>query len=386
MRFLTAGESHGQGLTTIIEGMPAGLKLDADYIAHHLWRRQQGFGRGGRMKIESDRAEILSGVRFGKTLGSPIALVIRNKDWVNWQERMSVEPIESPSPPVEVPRPGHADLAGMMKYDFRDLRNILERASARETAARVAVGAVARRLLEEFGMRVCGYVTQIGPAKADLPEGSSFEDLTAAAEASPVRCPDEEAAQKMIEVITEAKRAGDTVGGVFEVAVTGVPVGLGSHVHWDRRLDGRLAQAVMSIQAVKGVDIGLGFETATRLGSAVHDEIALEPGKGYLRYTNHAGGLEGGISNGEPVVVRAMIKPISTLMKPLRSVNIRTKETSPAHAERSDVCVVPPAVVVGEAMAAIVLAEAFLVKFGGDSVSELRRNFDAYQEHVRSYA
>jgi len=338
------------------------------------------------MKIESDQVEIVSGVRFGISLGSPISMIIWNKDWMNWQERMSVEPLENPVPPVQVPRPGHADLAGMMKYNFRDLRNVLERASARETAARTAVGAVARRLLEEFGMQIHGYVTQSGPVRANLPEGAPFEELNAAAEASPVRCPDPEAAEAMVVAITEARKAGDTIGGIFEVAVTGVPVGLGSHVHWDRRLDGRLAQALMSIQAVKAVEIGNGFEGAQLPGSRVHDAIYLEKGVGYRRYSNNAGGLEGGITNGEPVVVRASVKPISTLMKPLRSVDISTKEAAPAHAERSDVCVVPPAVVVGEAMVCLILAQSFLEKFGGDSIEEIRHNYEAYREQVQGYA
>jgi chorismate synthase len=385
-RFTTAGESHGPALATIVEGVPAGLPLLAEGIDHELQRRQGGYGRGGRMRIESDRVEILAGIRHGETLGSPIALLVRNRDWANWTVPMAVEPRDDLDDEVlhrrvHLPRPGHADLVGVLKYDRRDARDILERASARETAARVAAGAVAKRLLAELGISVGSHVISIGGIEARLPD-SLPDDLNGASDASPVRCLDPEAEGRMIDAIDEAKRNGDTLGGVFEVVVRGAPVGLGSHVSSDRKLDGRLAGAMMSVHAIKGVEIGLGFEAARRPGSQVHDEILADRGDraggGYGRTGNHAGGLEGGITTGMPLVVRAAMKPISTLMRPLRSVDMRTGERADAVRERSDVCAVPAAAVVGEAMAAIVVADALLEKFGADSLAELRRNLDGY--------
>lgn len=385
LRYFTAGESHGQALVGILEGMPAGLAIDEEYIAVQLHRRQQGYGRGGRMRIEKDHATILSGVRFGKTLGSPIALLIENLDWKNWQEKMSVAPsagLEN-TPKVEVPRPGHADLAGALKYGFDDIRNVLERASARETTMRVALGSIARKFLEEFGIGIASHVLQLHNVRSrfsvlDYGKPDSLfnfpaVELNARADASPVRCLDSEAEQQMIARIDEAKAQRDTVGGIFEVAAFNVPVGLGSYVHWDRRLDARLAAAMMSIPAMKGVEIGDGFGGATRWGSEVHDRIFYHNERGYYRDRNNAGGLEGGVTNGQPLVVRVAMKPISTLMRPLDSVNIRTKEPTPAHIERSDVCALPAAGVIGEAMLALVLAEAVLEKFGGDAMEEIRK-------------
>jgi len=384
--FRTAGESHGRGLTALMEGIPAGLSLVMERdVDPELKRRQAGYGRGRRMQIESDRAELLSGVRLGETLGSPISMVIWNRDWENWTVAMShtaPEPDVNPKAlrPHYLPRPGHADLVGAFKYDRRDVRDILERASARETAARVACGAVAKRLLAEFGVTVASHVTSIGGVEArevELPE-----DLNTAADANPVRCLDDEAATKIMAEIDAAKERGDTLGGVFEVVATGLPVGLGSHVSWDTKLDGRLAQAMMSIQAVKGVEIGLGFTGAVRPGSNVHDPLVRAEHKprtgGIGRASNRAGGLEGGVTTGEPLVVRGAMKPISTLMKPLASVDLRDGSVGAAATERSDVCAVPAAAVVGEAMVALVLADALLEKFGGDSVGEVRRNFDSY--------
>ena len=384
-RFTTAGESHGPALLAIVEGVPAGLPIEPDRIDAELRRRQGGYGRGGRMRIESDRAEILSGVRHGETLGSPIALQIRNRDWENWTVAMSSTPLEEPADDetlrrVFLPRPGHADLVGILKYDRTDARDILERASARETAARVAAGAIARQLLEELGISVGSHVVMLGGVQAKLPEELP-EDMTAATEASPVRCLDPDAEGAMIDAIDEAKRNGDTLGGVFEVVVRGLPVGLGSHVSWDRKLDGRLAGALMSIQAIKGVEIGMGFEAGARPGSRVHDSIIAD-NVGYTRTGNAAGGLEGGITTGLPLVLRVAMKPISTLMKPLGTVDIRTGEPGDAVRERSDVCALPAAGVVGEAMVAIVLAEAVLEKFGSDSIRELKRNLASYREQI----
>jgi len=385
LRYFTAGESHGQALVGILEGMPAGLAIDEEYIAVQLHRRQQGYGRGGRMRIEKDRAQILSGLRFGKTLGSPISLLIENLDWKNWQEKMNVGQAArlSEIPKVEVPRPGHADLAGAIKYGFDDIRNVLERASARETAMRVALGSIARKFLEEFGIIIASHVLQLHDARSRFSlidygkPGTAFNfpaaELNARADASPVRCLDAEAEKPMIARIDEAKAKRDTVGGIFEVAAFNVPVGLGSYVHWDRRLDARLAAAMMSIPAMKGVEIGDGFGGATRWGSEVHDRIFYNDARGYFRDTNNAGGLEGGVTNGQPLVVRVAMKPISTLMQPLDSVNIRTKEATPAHIERSDVCALPAAGVIGEAMLALVLVEAFLEKYGGDSIEEIHK-------------
>ena len=380
IRFLTAGESHGEGLVIIVEGVPAGLPLGEEYIAAHLARRQRGHGRGGRMLIEQDHAHIMSGVRHGLTLGSPISMTIENKDWVNWKDAMSVTPTETDQEKVARLRPGHADLPGTMKYGFDDVRNVLERASARETAARVAAGAVAVRLLEEFGIQLHSHVIAIGGVWAHIDGPIDWDRV----EESPVRCADPEAGQKMIEAIDAAKEAGDTVGGVVEVVATGVPIGLGSHVHWDRKIDARVAQALMSINAVKAVSIGEGWENVDQRGSQVHDiiEPVTDPSHPWQRRTNRAGGTEGGMTNGMPLVARFAIKPISTLVNPLPSVDLNTGELVQAHYERSDVCQVPPAGVIGEAMVALVLADAFMEKFGGDQIEETRRNYQAYLKTV----
>jgi chorismate synthase len=389
LRYLTAGESHGQALTGILEGVPAGLAISEDELAAQLHRRQQGYGRGGRMRIEQDRARILSGVRFGRTLGTPIALQIENRDWQNWQTKMAVAG-EAPEnlERVEIPRPGHADLAGAIKYQADDIRNILERASARETAMRVALGAIARKFLEACEVTIASHVRQIHDAQSRFTflqeaDGYSFpiSEINARADASPVRCLDGEAEKEMTARIDRAKQNRDTVGGIFEVAAFRLPIGLGSHVHWDRKLDGRIAAAMMSIPAVKGVEIGSGFENAARWGSAVHDEIFYEPNRGYYRISNTAGGLEGGVTNGEPLVVRVAKKPISTLMRPLASVNMRTKTAAEAHIERSDVCAVPAASVIGEAILALVLADAMLEKFGGDTMREIEERWRAWRKH-----
>jgi len=385
IRFLTAGESHGKGLVCIIEGLPANLELSSEYINRELERRQRGYGRGGRMKIEKDKVQILSGVRFGKTLGGPIALFIENKDWENWKEKMAVEG-ERPDTavPFTRPRPGHADLAGGIKYNQRDLRNILERASARETACRVALGAVCKRFLEELGVFVGSYVVSIGPLCPPIEEQDLIKRHQLA-EQSEVRFPDPSKDKEFMELIDRAKEMGESLGGVFEVFAVGVPPGLGSHVHWDRKLDGRIAQAMMSIQAIKGVEIGLGFEAAKRFGSEVHDEIGYREGEGYFRYSNNLGGLEGGITNGMPIIVRCAMKPIPTLTKPLRSVDVLTKEEVRAGKERTDVVAVPAASVVGESALAIVLADAFLEKLGGDFMEEIKERYRIYLEHVKSF-
>ena len=385
-RFLTAGESHGEALVAVIDGVPAGLSLTEANINEDLARRQKGYGRGGRMKIERDRVHLTSGVRWGLTLGSPITLTIPNLDWENWKATMSVGPPEPGAAAKQItrPRPGHADLAGAMKYGHRDIRNVLERSSARETTARVAVAGVAKKLLSEFGIQILSHVVEIGGIRGgelDLP----WAEIQRRAEASEVRCADGEAERRIIEAIDDAKAKGDTLGGIFEVVALGCPVGLGSYVQWDRRLDGRLAQAFCAIQAIKGVEVGLGFETARRPGSQVHDEILYDADAGFKRTTNNAGGLEGGVTNGQPVVVRAAMKPLSTLRTPLRSVDVATKEAVEAVVERSDVCAVPAAGIVGEAMMAIVLAQAFLEKFGGDSLEEIRRNYDAYQASLKNW-
>lgn len=372
LKFLTAGESHGKALIAVIEGLPANLTLDEEFINHELFRRMQGYGRSERMKIERDEAEVISGVANGKTLGSPVSLIIKNRDYENWKDKAW--------PIVTRPRPGHGDLAGTIKYNQNDIRNVLERASARETAARVAVGAIAKQLLAFFGIQIRSHVISIGNEKIGLNE-YNFADLEKADE-SCVRCIDKDAEARMVKTIDNAKKQGDSLGGVFEVVAQNVPVGLGSHVHWDRKLDGRLAQALMSIQSVKGVEIGLGFQAALRSGSKVHDEIFYENGKGYFRKTNNAGGIEAGISNGNPVVARCAIKPVPTLYKPLRSVDIHTKEPFLASVERSDVCVVPAAGIVGEAAMAWVLAEAMTEKFGGDSIEEMKSNYRAYLHRI----
>ena len=386
LRFLTAGESHGQGLVIIVEGLPSGLRVDIDAMTSDLRQRQGGYGRGRRMAIESDRAEILGGVRRGRTTGAPVAMLIRNRDWTNWQATMHVEP-EAPEgatgakrATVVRPRPGHADLAGALKYELDDIRDVLERASARETAARVAAGALARQLLAAVGIEIASHVLSIGDAGLTDRAPVAFERVRNIPAESQLRCVDPAAETAMIAVIDAAKAAGDTVGGAFEVVAHGVPSGLGSHVHWDRKLDGRLAQAVMSIHAIKAVAIGEGVEGAHRPGSRVHDEIVMEAqpdGSSRLaRPTNRAGGLEGGVTTGEDVRVTGYMKPISTLMKPLRSVDLTSLEEAPAAIERSDVCAVPAAAVVGEAMVAWVLAEALVERFGGDSVRQLRAHVE----------
>lgn len=387
-RFTTAGESHGRALVAIVEGLPAGLPLNVEQINHELWRRQQGYGRGGRMKIEQDRAEILSGVRHGVTLGSPLALMIENKDWANWDEVMAIEPKElapEKSRLVKRPRPGHADLAGGLKYDARDLRNVLERASARETAARVACGAIAKQLLQQFGIEIRSHVIQLGGIP-EQPLELTFDQVSSIPDDSPLRCADADAQQRMIQLIDETKAEGDTLGGIFEVIARDAPPGLGSHTAWDLKLDGRLAQAIMSIPAVKAVAIGAGIEASSLPGSKVHDEIGYsEEAKEFVRETNRAGGLEGGVTNGEEIRVRGFLKPISTLRRALRSVDIDTKQEERAAFERSDITVVPAAGVIGEAMVALVLAQATREKFGGDSLGEMKRNYEGYLEQLRSY-
>jgi chorismate synthase len=394
LRFLTAGESHGPSLVMILEGMPAGLAIDFDAITAQLRRRQGGYGRGRRMAIESDRAQALSGIRHGFTTGSPIALTIPNRDWENWQRTMAVEGAPSAETPgvdrplVTRPRPGHADLAGVAKYGHDDVRNVLERASARETASRVAVGSIARQLLQQFGVEIVSHVVSLGGAAIPDALTVTFEDIVAIPNDSPLHCVDRAVEAQMIAAIDAAREAGDTLGGSFEVIARGVPVGLGSHVQWDRKLDGRLGQALMSIPAIKAVGIGRGPGVASLPGSRIHDEI-LPPTATHRssqlpieRPTNNAGGLEGGITNGQDLRVSAYMKPIATLMKPLRSIDINTLELSPAAIERSDVCAVPAAAVVGEAMVALVLAEAAIEKFGGDSLEEMVRNWKAYSDHT----
>jgi len=379
-RFTTAGESHGRGLVAVLEGIPAGLPVSAEAINAELKRRMGGYGRGARMKIEADQIEWLAGVRAGETLGSPIAMLVWNRDWENWQDVMAPEagvPAEPRRRQVTRPRPGHADLTGVLKYDRQDARDILERASARETVARVACGAVCKLLLEQFHIEIGSHVVELGGIAATHPSPLPAP-LNEAADASPIRCLDPQAEGDMIARIDAAKAAGDTVGGVVEVVALGVPVGLGSHVSWDRKLDGRIAQAVMSIPAVKGVELGLGFEAARRKGSEVHDEIL----PGLARATNRAGGTEGGMTTGEPLVVRVAMKPISTLMAPLRTVDLATGGSAQAQSERSDVTAVPAMGVIAEAMLALVLAQAMLEKFGGDSLAELQRNFAGYLAQV----
>ena len=391
VRFLTAGESHGRALGVILAGIPAGLHIDIESVTRDLRRRQGGYGRGRRMAIESDRADILSGVRAGETIGGPIAMVIENRDWVNWQQTMYTGDAPEPDArgarraPVTRPRPGHADLAGIAKYGRDDVRDILERASARETAARVAAGAVARQLLGAAGIRLTSHVFSIGSIRLPDHLVVSFEQAAALPDDSPLRCVDADTTARMIEAIDAAKAAGDTMGGGFEVIATGVPIGLGSYVQWDRKLDGRLAQALMSIPAIKGVGIGIGPEAAMRPGSRVHDEIVLDQRESpfpLARPTNNAGGLEGGVTNGQDLRVSAWMKPIATLMKPLRSVDLNTLTESGAAIERSDVCAVPAAAIVGEAMVALTLADALVEKFGGDSIAELKTAVERWSASV----
>jgi chorismate synthase len=388
--FKTAGESHGPALVTIVDGLPAGLSVDAATIDRQLWRRQQGYGRGGRMKIERDSAQILSGVRHGETLGSPVALLVENRDHQNWLDVMSAEPRDVPPDRdrrVTRPRPGHADLTGGLKFDRRDLRDVLERASARETTARVAAGTLARILLEAFGAEVASHVLALGPVPEALPhEPVAFETIRAIGDDRPLRCADPETEARMVEAVDAARRAGDTLGGIFEVVVRGLPPGLGSPTGWEAKLDGQLARAVMSIHAVKAVEIGEGVANARRPGSEVHDEIVYNGATHrFGRSSNRAGGLEGGVTTGEELRVRGYLKPISTLRKRLKSVDVETKEPSEAAFERSDITAVPAAGVIGEAMVAVVLAAAFREKFGGDSMVEMRRNFDGYLEQVGRY-
>jgi chorismate synthase len=389
--FRTAGESHGQALVALVEGAPAGLPLLAEHVDHELARRQQGYGRGRRMAIESDRVEFIAGVRAGETIGAPIAMMIRNKDWKNWEAIMDPAPrpeddtAEGRKRQVTRVRPGHADLTGLLKFDREDARDILERASARETTARVAAGAVARQLLATFGVRIGSHLVHLGGVDA-VPPSVMPDDINAAADTSALRCLDAQAEAAMIARIDAAKAEGNTLGGVCEVVVTGLPVGLGAHVSWDRKLDGRLAAAICSIPAVKGVEMGIGFQAARLTGAQVHDEIVPAPGNprtGHVRrVTNRAGGLEGGMTTGEPLVLRVAMKPIATLMRPLNTVDVRTGEKADAAAERSDVTAVPAMGVIAEAMTALVLADAFLEKFGGDSLGEMRRNHDAYLARV----
>ena len=384
--FTTAGESHGRALVAIIEGLPAGLEIDVEKINFELFKRQQGYGRGGRQKIEKDEIQILSGVRHGHTLGSPIALTIENRDFVHWQEIMSAEKLEiEPKNPriVKRPRPGHADLAGGQKFGARDLRDILERASARETAARVACGAFAKQLLSEFGIEIKSHVIKLGNVPEEYTE-KTWEEISAIDEISPLRCADKTIENQMIQLIDKAKAEGDTLGGIFEIVAKNPPIGLGSHTSWNEKLDGRIAQAFMSIQAVKAVEIGNGVENASLFGSKVHDEITFENNL-FKRTSNRAGGLEGGITNGEELRVRGYLKPISTLKKPLRSVDIDTKKEDLAAFERSDVTAVPAAGIIGEAMLAIVLANSMREKFGGDSLTEMKANFESYQKSLQSY-
>ena len=383
LRFTTAGESHGPGLTAVLEGLPAGLELSLEELDRDLARRQLGHGRGGRMKIESDRAEVTAGVRHGRTLGGPVAIRIANRDYANWEERMNPWPLGNGSSVEEVhlPRPGHADLAGVQKFGFTDVRNVLERASARETAARVACGALAKAFLGRFGIVVHSHVLSIGQVEAPARDDLTPDDF-AAVDESPVRCLDEDASAAMVAEINRARKANESLGGVYEVVAFGVMPGLGSHVSWEERLDGRLAQAIMSIQAMKGVGVGEGFDLAPLDGSQAHDEIFWSEERGYFRETNRAGGVEGGMSTGDPLVVRGAMKPLPTLTKPLRSVDIATKEPAQALRERTDSCTVPAAAVVAEAMVALVLGDAARAKFGGDHIEDSVAAAEAYRERI----
>jgi len=411
LRYITAGESHGKALSGILEGIPSGLLLSSEDIDGDLQRRQGGYGRGGRMKIESDHAEIISGVRWGKTIGSPVTVLVENRDFKNWSEGMSSDPaFEGSIPPVTKPRPGHADLTGAIKYDHHDVRNILERSSARETAMRVALGAIAKKFLSVFNINIGSFVVQIGKVEMQdtvyrIQDAKNLLSFFEKAERSPVRCPDAAASKRMVGIINKAIKEGNSLGGIFEVFVIGAPVGLGSHIQWDRKLDGRLARALMSIQAIKGVEIGLGFEMGKRSGVEVMDEIFYNRKTsgvkremiektpnglrftpyGFYRKTNNAGGIEGGMTNGMPIILRAAMKPIPTLRKPLRSVDIVTKGPIKAAYERSDICAVPAAAVVGEAMSALTIADAFLEKFGGDNMTEVKRNYNSYIQFIKNF-
>ncbi|QWU44377.1 chorismate synthase [Bacillus sp. NP247] len=390
MRYITAGESHGPQLTTILEGIPAGLSLVANDINEELARRQKGYGRGRRMQIEKDQVQIVSGVRHGKTMGSPIALVVENRDFTHWTKVMGAEPLTEQEEKemkrqVTKPRPGHADLNGAIKYGHRDMRNVLERSSARETTVRVAAGAVAKKILAELGIQVAGHVVEIGGVQAEEIKYNSIAELQSTTEASPVRCLDEKAGKKMMQAIDDAKANGDSIGGVVEVVVEGMPIGVGSYVHYDRKLDAKLAAAIMSINAFKGVEIGIGFEAAHRPGSEVHDEILWDEVQGYRRKTNNAGGLEGGMTTGMPVVVRGVMKPIPTLYKPLQSVDIDTKEPFTASIERSDSCAVPAASVVAEAVVAWELAAALIEQFGLDRIDLIHENIEKHNEYARGF-
>jgi chorismate synthase len=387
LRFFTAGESHGPELAAMVEGFPAGFDIDVAKINADLARRQKGYGRGSRMAIERDEVRVVSGIRFGRSMGSPITLIVENRDFKNWQKRMSADPRDrGAAQPVTRPRPGHADLAGVLKYNLDDIRDVLERASARETTMRVAIGALTKHILEPFGITVLGYVVSIGSTTARIPADLGIEELRRVTEESQVRVADPEAERAIIAEIDDCKKTGDTLGGVVEVVAIGLPVGLGSHVQWDRKLDGRLAHALASLQAVKGVEIGMGFRAAAARGSALHDEIGYDAqARRFTRHSNNSGGTEGGMTTGEPLRVRAAFKPLSTLMRPLRSADIRTKAEAVGNTERSDVCAIPAAAVIAEAVVAFELAAAFLDKFGGDSRVEIERNYAGYLEQVRNF-
>jgi chorismate synthase len=387
LRFLTAGESHGPELAAVIEGAPAGFNIDIAAINHDLARRQKGYGRGGRMAIERDEVRVVSGIRFGRTMGSPVTFIIENRDYKNWEKRMSADPHDRGEAKIITrPRPGHADLAGVLKYNLEDIRDVLERASARETAARVAVGAFAKQLIAPFGVTVLGYVFSIGKTDASVPSAITIDQLARATEESQVRVADPAAERAIIAEIDECKKTGDTLGGIVEVVAEGLPAGLGSHVQWDRKLDGRIGHALMSLQAVKGVEFGMGFGAARVRGSELHDEIGYDAAASrFTRHSNNSGGTEGGMTTGEPLCVRVAFKPLSTLMRPLRSADIRTKAEAVGAIERSDVCAIPAAAVIAEAVVAYELARAFLEKFGGDSLAEITRNWRGYLEQLRNY-
>ena len=378
IKILTSGESHGKGSLGIIDGIPSGLEIDEKFIANELSRRQKGYGRGGRMKIEKDIAEIYSGVRLGKSLGSPIGLILPNKDWENWNKRMSINSTNEKIPKITLPRPGHADLAGIQKYNFNDIRNVIERSSARETAMRVALGSICKKLLKEVGIKIGSRVIQIHNVvdNSSLPENLSPEELSQKVDLSPVRCLDKNIEKKMISVIKKAKKEGDSLGGIFEVIASGLPYGLGNYNQWDRKLQVKITECVMSINAFKGIEIGMGFKQAKKFGSEVHDEIDWDGNK-YIRLSNNAGGIEGGMSNAQPIIIRSIMKPIPTLTKPLRSVDILTKEKKLAHKERTDSCSVPAASIISESMIAIAITDALLEKFGGDSIEQLKKHIES---------